>query len=369
MATRLSRRWVVAAAAATIVAVVAAAVAIGRDGRRSNSYVVTKLVADADTAAVVRDASLHNAWGLAASPTGPWWTANEAKNSSTLYAGSGAKQLLTVTVDGGPTGIVYNPGRGFVVAGGGRSGPARFIYAGEDGMIRAWSPVVPEAWSTEAVVAVDEGAHATVFRGLALATLPDGTSRLYATDFHNDRVLTYDERWRRIETRGRFVDRGVPEWYAPFGIRALGSRIFVTYAWRAPVNGNDAPHGGYVDEFDVDGRFVARVGRLGPLNAPWGLAIAPRSFGAFGGDLLVGNFGDGHVNAFRRRGGRWQHVGELHARDGKPITLSGLWGLSFGNDGAAGRSDTLFFTSGPHRWRGVTEDEVHGLLGSIAVAG
>jgi uncharacterized protein (TIGR03118 family) len=368
MTRRPSRRWLLAAAAATIAAVAVAAVAVGRDSRGSNAYVMTKLVSDGKPQASVRDRHLRNAWGLAASPTGPWWTANEAQNSSTLYADTGAKQLLTVTVEGGPTGIVYNPGRGFEVAGGGRSGPARFIYAGEDGMIRGWSPVVPEAWSTEAVVAVDAGAEATVFRGLALAMLPDGTSRLYATDFHNDRVLVYDERWQRVRTRGAFVDPQIPEWYAPSGIRALGSRIFVTYAFRAPVNGNDAPHGGYVDEFDLHGRLVTRVDRMGPLNAPWGLAIAPSDFGAFGGDLLVGNFGDGRVNAYRRSGGAWKHVGDLRARDGKPITISGLWGLSFGNDGSAGRSDTLFFTSGPHTWRGVTEDEVHGLLGSIAAA-
>src|SRR5204862_1681108 len=107
--------------------------------------------------------------------------------------------------------------------------------------------------------------------------------RLYATDFHNGRVLVFDSRWRRVVRRGAFVDRAIPAWYAPFGIQAVGRRIFVTYAWRAPVNGNDAPTGGYVDEFDLDGRLDARVGRMGPLDEPWGMAGAPKGFGARGG--------------------------------------------------------------------------------------
>jgi uncharacterized protein (TIGR03118 family) len=324
-----------------------------------DAYAVRPLVSDRAVAAV-RDPQLVNSWGLAASPTGPWWTANEARNSSTLYSGAGAKQWLTVHVEGGPTGVVYNAGRGFVVSRGGVSGPARFIYASEDGTIRGWSPAVPHSWSEVAEVAVDAGARATVFRGLAI-----GGGRLYATDFHNARVEVFDARWRRIVRRGAFVDRAIPAWYAPFGIQAIGRRVFVTYVWRAPVNGNDAPTGGYVDEFDLDGRLVSRVARMGPLNAPWGVALAPEGFGRHGGDLLVGNFGDGRVNAFRREERGWTHVGPLRDRAGKPLAINGLWGLAFGNGAMAGARTTLFFTSGPHRWRGATESAVHGLLGTI----
>jgi uncharacterized protein (TIGR03118 family) len=128
------------------------------------------------------------------------------------------------------------------------------------------------------------------------------------------------------------------------------------------VNGNDAPTGGYVDEFDRDGRLVARVARSGPLHAPWGLALAP------GGDLYVGNFGDGRINVFRPDGAGWRHVGPLRDRGGKPLELSGLWGIAFGNGGLAGPRSTLFFTSGPHEWRGETELGVHGLLGSVTSA-
>jgi uncharacterized protein (TIGR03118 family) len=345
-----------------LAALAAAVFALGAAGahRAPDSYAVRALVSDRAGAAV-QDRELVNAWGLAASPTGPWWTANEARSSSTLYAGDGAKQWLTVRVEGGPTGIVYNGTRGFVVSAGRVSGPARFIYTAEDGTIRGWSPSVPHSWSAEAEVAVDEAGRAAVFRGLALAS-----GRLYATDFHNARVEVFDSRWRRVVLRGAFVDRTIPPWYAPFGIKVIGGHVFVTYVWRAPVNGNDAPTGGYVDEFDLDGRLVARVARMGPLNAPWGLALAPKGFGPAGGALLVGNFGDGRVNVFRRRDG-WQYAGPLRDRKGRPIEINGLWALAFGNGGMAGERTTLFFTSGPHRWRGATEEAVHGLLGAVVL--
>jgi uncharacterized protein (TIGR03118 family) len=333
-----------------VAAVAAAGVGIGiATAERAGGLVVTRLATDA------RDAKLVNAWGLAASPTGPWWTANEARNASTLYAADGRKQALTVSVAGGPTGIVYSGGRGFVVRSGGASSPARFIYACEDGTIRAWSPTVPHRWSAEAVVAIDEGAKGAIFRGLAL-----GPHRLYATDFHSDRVLVFDDRWRPVVQRGAFTDPKIPAWYAPFGIRVAGSRVFVTYASPAPVDGNDAPSGGYVDEFDLAGRLIARVAQMGDLNEPWGLAVAAD------GKLLVANFGSGRINTYVRHGRTWSSAGQLHGRSGKPIVISGLWGIAFGNGSMAGPKDTLFFAAGPHTWRGATELGVHGLLGSIS---
>jgi uncharacterized protein (TIGR03118 family) len=349
---------------AAVAGALAAVSGAGGVPRSADFFVVRPLVSDRAPAAV-RDAELVNSWGLAASPTGPWWTANEARSSSTIYSGTGAKQRLRVSVPGGPTGVVYNGTRGFAVSGGGRSGSARFIYASEDGMIRGWSPVVPRSWSTEAVVAVDESARAAVFRGLAIATA--GPPRLYAADFHNARVEVFDSRWRRIERRGAFADPRIPDWYAPFGVHVAGGHVFVTYVWRAPVNGNDAPTGGYVDEFDLDGTLIARVGAMGPLNAPWGVALAPRGFGSLAGALLVGNFGDGRVNIFGKRAG-WTYLGPLRNRRGQAISINGLWAIAFGNDGMAGARTTLFFASGPHRWHGATEEAVHGLLGTITVA-
>jgi uncharacterized protein (TIGR03118 family) len=353
----------VALLAALALAGIGVVAALARGGEPRNAYVVHRLVSDERARAQRVDRRLVNAWGLAASATGPWWTGNEASSTSTLYSGGGRKQLLTVSVPGGPTGVAYYGGKALRISAGRRSDPARFVYACEDGMLRAWTPTVPESWSTQAVVAVDEAAEAAVFRGVAI----DG-DRVFATDFHNARVDVYDAHWRRLRLRGAFVDESIPGWYAPFGIRAIDGHVFVTYVWRAPVNGNDAPTGGYVDEFDRDGKLVARVARKGPMNAPWGLAVAPRSFGRFGGDLLVGNFGDGRINAYRRSGSGWAHDGALRDRRGKPIVLNGLWALSFGNSGTAGPAGTLFFTSGPHNWRGVTELGVHGVLGSLTAA-
>jgi uncharacterized protein (TIGR03118 family) len=359
------RRRLIAGAAA--VAAAAAGAALLLVPRGADAFVVHRLVADPGSVALVHDAALVNAWGLAASPTGPWWTANEARGASSLFAGDGNRQTLSVTVDGGPTGIAFNGSRSLVVHGGGVSAPARFLYACEDGTIRGWSPVVPHGWSNVAVVAVDQGAKGAIFRGLARATLGDGTQRLYATDFHNDRVVMFDGRWRPVVRDGAFTDRAIPSWYSPFGIRVLGRHVFVTYASPAPVNGNDSPTGGYVDEFDLDGRLVARVDGMGPLAEPWGLASAPRGFGRFAGDLLVGNFGSGRVNAYARHGNGWSFDGQLPARDGKPLTVVGLWGISFGNGAMAGPKDTLFFAAGPHRWRGASELSVHGLFGSISL--
>lgn len=313
-----------------------------------SSVVLQRLVSDR------QDPQLVNAWGLAASPTGPWWVSNEAKSSSTLYAGNGHKQALTVTVDGGPTGVVYNGGPGFVVRAGGHVGPARFLYACEDGAIRGWSPTVPHGWSTEAEVAYDSGASGSVFRGIALAK-----GHLYVTDFHNARVLVFDSKWHRIVRRGAFVDPTIPAWYAPFNIAALGGHLFVTYAWRAPVDGNDAPTGGYVDEFSLDGRLLARVGSSHQLDEPWGVALAPRGFGTLAGSLLVANFGTGKINVYGRRQAGWFLRGRL------PVKVPGVWGIAFGTGGMSGPRTTLFYASGPHRWHGASELAIHGVLGSI----
>ena len=352
----------VAAVAALVLAGLVAGAALGLGSGSRSAYAVAYLVADRHGRAPNLDTALVNAWGIAASPTGPWWTSNEARGSSTLYSGTGRKQLLTVTVDGGPTGIAYYGGKALPVSAAGASDPARFIYACEDGKLRAWTPTVPTGWSTRSEVVVDDAAEAAVFRGIALIG-----DTVYATDFHNGRIDAYDASWRRVRRRGAFEDPSIPSWYAPFGVQAIAGHLFVTYVWRAPVNGNDAPTGGYVDEFDRTGRLVARVARMGALNAPWGIALAPRGFGRFGGDLLVGNFGDGHINAYRKTHGSWSFDGVLRDGRSKPIVINGLWGLGFGNGGAAGPRDTLFFASGPHDWRGETELDVHGLLGSISV--
>jgi uncharacterized protein (TIGR03118 family) len=357
MSARCSRSIALAAA------VIAVAAAAGSAGAReaANIYNVHQLVSDgAATPAPATDASLVNAWGLSAGPTTPWWTANNGSNTSTLYSGTGAKSALTVAVAGGPTGTVFNGNAGdFVVSQNGKSGSARFLFATEAGTILGWSSAVN---GTTALVGVDRSSAGAIYKGLA--TVSD---RLYATDFHNGRVDVFDASFNPVTTSGGFRDPQVPAGFAPFGIQALGGNVFVTYAKQDAAAKDDVAVAGqaYVDEFTPDGQLVARVVNSGkknaPLDAPWGLALAPADFGGFGGDLLVGNFGNGRISAYTRRGAdRWVYKGQLRIADGTPIAIDGLWAVAFGNGAAAGPTNTLYFLAGPG-------DEAHGLYGSITV--
>ena len=163
-----------------------------------NAFVVRGLVSDGSLADTTVDPNLVNAWGLAASATGPWWIANEATETSTLYDGTGRKLPRVVTVAGGPTGVVFNGTTGFVVTDGPASAPARFIFACEDGKIRGWAGSVPAAGSNATEVAVDNSHRGAVYRGLAEATASDGSTYLYAADFHNGRVDVFDANWRPV---------------------------------------------------------------------------------------------------------------------------------------------------------------------------
>jgi uncharacterized protein (TIGR03118 family) len=321
-------------------------------------YTVHPLVSDgATTPAPATDASLVNAWGLSAGPTTPWWSANNGTNTSTLYSGVGSKVALTVAVGGGPTGTVFNGnGADFVISQSGKSGAARFLFATAAGTILGWTPAVNGA---AAVVGADESSTGAIFKGLAIAN-----DRLYATDFHNGRVEVFDSTYKLITTTGGFKDPKVPKGFAPFGIQTLDGNIFVTYAKQDAAAKNDVavPGQAYVDEFTPDGALVARVVNSGkqnaPLNAPWGLAIAPADFGVFAGDFLVGNFGNGRISAYLQRGDKWVYKGQLRLADGTPIAIDGLWAIAFGNGAAAGPTNTLYFLAGPSQGQ-------HGLYGSI----
>jgi uncharacterized protein (TIGR03118 family) len=274
-----------------------------------------------------------------------------------------------VTVAGGATGTVFNGTAGFVVRDGPASAPARFIFACEDGKIRGWAGSVPAAGLKR-----HGGCARQVSSGGRLSRARRGHSagRLHIPlrDFHNGRVDVFDADWRPIRWKGAFVDRKIPAWYNEFGIKAIGGRIFVTYAAPAPVSGNDSPIGGYVNVFDLRGKLLARVGRMGPLNEPVDVALAPPTFGKFGGDLLVGNFGDGRIGVYHEMDrNRWGYRGALRTADQRIIELNGLWGLEFGNGASAGPKEALYFTAGPHTWRGETEEGVRGLFGAITPAG
>ena len=361
--------WILAFALAVVLSTVAPA-SSGQRVDGVNAFVVRGLVSDGSLAGTTVDSNLVNAWGLAASQTGPWWIANEATETSTVYDGTGRKLARVVTVAGGPTGVVFNGTTGFVVTDGPAAAPARFIYACEDGRIRGWAGSVPTEDSNATEVAVDNSHRGAVYRGLAQATAPDGSTYLYAADFHNGRVDVFDANWRPIRWKGAFVDPKIPAWYNEFGIQAIGGRIFVTYASPAPANGNDAPTGGYVDVFDLRGKLLARVGRMGPLNQPVDVALAPPTFGKFGGDLLVGNFGDGRINVYQERAtNRWVYLGALRTPNQQILKINGLWGLEFGNGASAGPKEALYFTAGPHTWHAETEEGVRGLFGTVTPAG
>ena len=360
--------WILASALAVVLSTAASASSAHRVAG-VNAFVVRGLVSDGSLAGTTVDSNLVNAWGLAASGTGPWWIANEVTDTSTVYDGAGRKLARVVTVAGGPTGAVFNGTTGFVVTDGSASAPARFIFACEDGRIRGWAGSVPTDGSNVTEVAVDNSHRGAVYRGLTQASAPDGSMYLYAADFHNGRVDVFDANWRPIRWKGAFVDRKIPVWYNEFGIQAIGGRIFVTYASPAPANGNDSPTGGYVDVFDLRGKLLARVGRMGPLNEPVDVALAPPTFGKFGGDLLVGNFGDGRIGVYEERAGnRWVYRGALRTPDQQIIEINGLWGLEFGNGASAGAKEALYFTAGPHTWHDETEDDVRGLFGTITPA-
>jgi uncharacterized protein (TIGR03118 family) len=317
-----------------------------------NSYMVTLLVSDQPGVAAQTDPNLVNAWGLTSGPTSPWWVSDNGTQKSTLYRGSdGAIQGLVVAVAGGPTGAVFNPTAGFVLSTGGK---ALFIFDSEDGKVRAWNG----AQGTTAIVVKDRSGEDAIYKGLAIADTPAGP-RVYAADFHNARVDVFDGSFGLVP--GGFVDQSLPSGYAPFGIQTIGDRVFVTYA-KQDADAEDELAGqslGFVDVFSTAGDLLGRVAQHGQLNAPWGLALAPSSFGRFAGDLLVGNFGDGQINAYEELpNGHFAHRGELRSSDGGSISIDGLWALQFGKAGNNGPAGTLFFTAGP-------DEETHGLFGSI----
>src|SRR5229473_788317 len=276
----------------------------------SGLYVQTNLVSDLPNIAEFQDPNLVNAWGLSHSP----------------------------------------------------SGPSQFLFATEDGTISGWNPSVDP---TEAIIVVDRskvmqgGFKGAVYKGLALSG-----DFLFATNFRFGTVEKFDAHFNLV---GSFTDPslandcpipGPPaQCFAPFGIQNIGGTLYVSFALQNAARHDDVSGAGngFVDVFKTDGTLIRRFASQGTLNSPWGLALAPASFGTFSNDVLVGNFGDGRINAFDPTTGAFH--GQLR-RNGHPITINGLWGLAFGNGGAAGDANTLFFAAG-------LNDEADGLFGSI----
>ncbi len=344
-------------------------------------YVQRNLVSDGAIPAEHVDPNLVNALGITHRGASPWWVSDNGTGVATLYDGEGVAQfgipplVVSVTGAGGgpaaPTGVAANTGTSFVVSSGGAHGPAFFIFASEDGTISAWNPNVPPpippaTRSTSTVVVVDNSSPnplgGAVYKGITIASTSNG-DRLYSTNFRGAAVEAFDGAFAPVSTSGGFLDPSIPSGYAPFGIRAIGGTIYVTYALQDATKHDDVggKHHGFVNAFDTDGVLLGRVASAGKLDSPWGLAVAPISgFGRFSGKLLVGNFGDGHIIGYSvgEPAENGDGGGAYLAGKGGRITVDGLWGLGFGNGAAAGPMNTLFFAAGPN-------GESDGLFGRI----
>jgi uncharacterized protein (TIGR03118 family) len=243
--------------------------------------------------------------------------------------------------------------------------PARFIFSTEDGTISGW------ASGTNSVLKADNSSADAIYKGLAIggrdqaggyavSPSPTGSASgnlLFATDFHNGRIDVFNASFDLVNLPGSFADPTLPAGFAPFNVQNFGGQLYVTFAKQDADKHDDTPGvgSGFVDVFDMNGNLVKRLISQGKLNSPWGMALAPANFGDFSGDLLVGNFGDGAINAFDPATGAF--VGALTADNGSPLVIPGLWALAFGH-GSAGDATTLFFTAGPG-------GEQHGLFGTL----
>jgi uncharacterized protein (TIGR03118 family) len=345
----------------------------------ASAFSLTRLVADtAGGTAGNTDANLVNPWGLSIpAGTAPAWVANNHTEKSTLYDGNGKPQphaaplVVNFAASGAgttfdPTGIVFNASTtDFTVSSAGKSGVAKFLFDGEGGMIAGWNPTVD---ATHAVTMYTDSGGA-VYKGLAVAQNA-GKSFLYAADFHNGKVDVLDSAFARQTTSATaftFADPAIPAGYAPFGIQAIANgaagatQIYVTYAKQLAPDNHDNVDGaglGFVDIYDTNGKLVKQLVAAGALNAPWGLALAPSDFGTLSGALLVGNFGDGNINAYDPAAGTF--IGTVMDSSGKAIATPGLWGIAFGNDANNQPHNTLFFAAG-------TNNEANGSYGRIDV--
>ena len=319
------------------------------------TFQVTNLVSDqAAAGAASTDANLVNAWGLAYGPSTDFWVANQGTATSTVYDGLGHGPAVPIVVSvpmlpahtmAGPTGMVFNGSTAFA--------GDEFIVASLEGCICAWSA------GTTMTRRVDNSPSSAIYTGLARGTVGT-TGYLYAANLASGTVDVFDATYAPTSLGATaFVDPTLPAGFSPYNVQVLAGNLYVSYAKHVPATLRETPGAGlgYVSVFSLDGTFVRRVASGGALNAPWGMAIAPTGFGAFGGALLVGNFGDGHITAFDATTGA--QLGQLSDANNSPLAIPGLWALSFGNDLSAGSSRQLYVTAGP-------QAETHGLFATIS---
>ena len=293
------------------------------------------------------DPNLVNPWGIASSAASPLWIGSNGTGVSEVYTGAGTKLGLQVTLpgDGSVTGLAFNGTAGF--------NADNFLFVSEDGTVSGWRGALGATAETLAA-----GSSASVYKGLTTATV-GGNTYAYLANFRNDSVDIMKGSGGAPNLTGTFTDPGLPAGYAPFDIQDLNGAIYVTYGLQDSAKHDeiDGAGFGYIDQYDLNGNFIKRLVSQGFLNAPWGMAIAPVGFGDLGGDLLVGNFGDGSINAYSLATGAYLET-LLAGNTANPLSIDGLWGLRFGNGGNGGNALSLYVTAGPG-------EETGGLLGQV----
>jgi uncharacterized protein (TIGR03118 family) len=322
------------------------------------AFTTVNLVSDVAGRAALTDPQVANAWGITLGPTTPLWVNNQISGVSILFAGGAGgvtKQRAVSVPTGLLTGIAFNDSADFQVTGSGGTQPARFLFDNLAGQISAWNPT-----ATPGDAVVEASTQGAVYTGLALWRTPLGNF-LLAADFAGGKIDVFDSQFRPVKLpAGFFSDPAIPAGFTPYNVFTIGADVYVAYAQPSPegpaVRG---PGLGFLDRFTDFGQRLQRLQRRGVLNAPWGLAIAPASFGQFAGDLLVGNLGDGRITALDPRSGRVR--GQLRGTDGRPLSIDGLWGILPGT-ATTGGTDSLWFSAGP-------DNETHGLVGLIRPAG
>jgi uncharacterized protein (TIGR03118 family) len=338
----------------------------------ASTYTVHNLISDIPNPGgtpdpnVIIDPNLVDPWGIAISASSPFWVSDAGTGKATVYSWSATTGAISVasrvvnvpSASGGParvTGQIFGPGAGnFQV--GSPAANSSFIFCTEDGTISGWAAA---ADPNNAIITANNNGQA-VYKGCAVASTPQGMI-LYAANFSAGTVDVFDSKWNPMTVSGGFVDPSATPGLNPFNVWVLGNKVFVTYAVLGPDGVSDQPGrgNGKVNIFDYNGNFIGSVSDPS-LNSPWGLEIAPEFFGDYSFALLVGNFGDGHINAFDPLTGAY--LGTLSDSTGKPLVLEGLWGLQFGNGKSGGDAKTLYFAAGIS---GGGHKEAHGLLGAI----
>ncbi len=363
---------------------IAAVLAFGALGM-AQAYKQTNLVSDIQGLAQnppngQPDTQLVNPWGLIASPTSPWWISDNNAGVSTLDNGQGVKQSLVVNIPslvngtaGTPTGVVFTGASGFTFQAKGTTASSVFTFVTEDGTIVAWGPGInPQDLPNDAFVVVDNSANPTattgaVYKGATIAQMTaGGPFFLYVTNIRSGRIEVYDANFKPVNLNGddggpAFLDRRIPEGFAPFNVQEVNGNLYVSYARQNATKHDDFdfPGFGFVDKFSPKGRLLQRLENGAWLNAPWGVALAPTTFGFFSNHLLIGNAGSGQIAVYDVESGRFD--GLLRDASGHAIENDRLWALRFGNDQGAGPSNWLFFTAG-------ISDEAHGLFGFFTPA-